>query len=85
MNHTHTLEELESMAQQAITITDKVNKQSLPFGVSLESDLVDIPIDEQLEYDKAYQDYCEERAYLKAKRAAKHTQQLEELERENEE
>lgn len=80
MNHTHTLEELESMAQQVLTITDKVNKQSLPFGVSLESALVDIPIDEQAEYDKAYQAYCEERAYLKAKRAAKHKQHAEENE-----
>ena len=78
MNHTHTLEELESMAQQVLTITDKVNKQSLPFGVSLESNT--LPIDEQIEYDKAYQAYCEERAYLKAKRAARHKQHAEENE-----
>lgn len=78
MNHTHTLEELESMAQQVLTITDKVNKQSLPLGVSLESNT--LPIDEQIEYDKAYQAYCEERAYLKAKRAARHKQHAEENE-----
>ena len=52
MNNQHTLTELESMAQQAITITDKVNRQSLPFGVSLESNT--LSIDEQAEYDKAY-------------------------------
>lgn len=82
MNHNHTLEELESMARQVITINDRIDKLSIPFGVSLESNepLIDIPIDEQAEYDKAYQDYCEERAYLKAKRAAKHKQHAEEIE-----